>query len=132
MRVTSDASRQKARQEGEDEWVCALFDHIDAMDTNNWVEYLSNDARFCFGNAPPVAGKGAIQDGVNAFFSTLSAVKHDIAETWTPPGAVICRGEVRYTRPDGSTLTIPFANVFKLDGDGLIWEYLIYADTSKL
>lgn len=123
---------KKARHGGTAEWLRALFDHIDAKDANGWLEYLSQDARFCFGNAPPVEGEVAIRDGVKAFFSRLLAVKHDIAEIWTPPGAVICRGEVTYTRPDGSILTVPFANVFKLDDEGLIRDYLIYADTSRL
>ncbi len=132
MMAARDSHGLEVNEASADDWVRALFEHVDAKDTRGWLEYLSNDARFCFANAPPVAGKSAIRDAVNAFFSTLSAVRHDIAEIWTLPGAVICRGEATYTRPDGSTLTIPFANVFKLDGHGLIREYLIFADTSKL
>ena len=44
---------------------------------------------------------------------------------------MICRGEVTYTRLDGSTLSVPFVNVLKLEGS-LIRDYLIYADTSEL
>lgn len=132
MIVSSDVSRRIAHTEGADEWVRGLMDRIDARDTNGWIEYLNDDARFCFGNAPAVVGKSAIHDAVNAFFSTLSAVKHDIAEIWTLPGAVIFRGKVEYTRVDGRNLTVPFANVLKLDDGGLIREYLIYADTSEL
>ncbi len=130
--MTDGSSRGKAETTRTDDWVRALFDRVDAKDTNGWLEYLSSDARFCFGNAPPVKGKRAIGDVVDGFFSSLSALRHEIAEIWMPAGAVICRGAVTYTRPDESTLTVPFANVLKLDGDGLIREYLIYADTSNL
>ncbi len=126
------ASRRETPQTSADDWVRTLFDHVDAKETNGWLEYLSNDARFYFGNAPPLAGKNAIREGVNEFFSTLSSINHDLAEILTLRDTVICRGEVTYTRLDGSTLTIPFANVLKLDGHGLIREYLIYADTSEL
>jgi hypothetical protein len=38
---------------------------------------------------------------------------------------------VTYTRHDGSTLRVPFANVFKVDA-GLVAEYLIFVDVSRL
>ncbi len=117
---------------GSGDWVRALFDRIDAKDTNGWLEYLSNDARFYFGTAPPVDGKNAIRGAVSEFLSTLAAINHEIAETWSSSDAVICRGHVNYTRQDGSALNVPFANVFKLDDNGLIREYLIYVDISKL
>lgn len=43
----------------------------------------------------------------------------------------IDRGDVTYTRHDGSSLTLLCANIFKLRG-GLIGEYLIYADIPPL
>lgn len=115
-----------------EQWVRRLVDRVDARDTSGWLEYLSEDARFRFGNAPPVVGRRAIREAVEAFFSGLSAIEHDIIEVWMSPGAVIFRGKAGYTRADGSTLTIPFANFLKLDEHGLIREYLIYADTSGL
>lgn len=117
---------------GTDEWVNALFDRIDAKDTDGWLEYLRNDARFRFGNAPPVEGKSAIRNAVSTFFSSLSSIEHEIAEVWTPSHAVICRGSVTYTRLDGSSMTVPFANVLKLDDNSLIRDYLIFADISDL
>jgi TRAP-type uncharacterized transport system substrate-binding protein len=44
---------------------------------------------------------------------------------------VICHGTVTYTRHDASTLTVPFANIFRTRDD-LIDEYLIYVDASAL
>jgi hypothetical protein len=40
-------------------------------------------------------------------------------------------GEVTYTRHDGSRLSVPFANIFKLDGTR-VREYLVFADVSPL
>lgn len=114
------------------DWLRALFDRVDAMDTDGWLQYLSEDAQFRFGNAPPRMGETQIRDTVDGFFSTLSRVSHDIDEVFELPHAIICRGEVTYTRLDGSGLSVPFANVLKLDENGLIRDYLIYADTSGL
>lgn len=132
MNMAVEANRQMAQMMGTDEWVRALFARIDARDTDGWLEYLRNDARFCFGNAPPVEGKSAIRNAVSAFFTSLSSIEHDIAEIWTPSDTVICRGAVTYTRLDGSSLIVPFANVLKLDDNSLIRDYLIFADTSNL
>lgn len=114
-----------------DEWVRELFRCVDAMDGDGWVKFLAPDACFRFGNAPVVKGNGAIRDAVLAFFASISNLRHDLAETWHLPDAVICRGDVTYTRLDGSTLSVPFANVLKLDGS-LIRDYLIYVDASEL
>ena len=114
-----------------DEWIRDLFRCVDAKDCDGWLEFLAPDARFRFGNAAMVEGRGAIGEAVTAFFTSISALRHDLEDTWWHSDALICRGEVTYRRLDGSTLTVPFANVLKLD-DKLIHDYRIYADTSEL
>jgi hypothetical protein len=54
-----------------------------------------------------------------------------VPDAWQAEDAVICRGEVTYIRHDGSTLTVPFANVFRMDGDK-VRDYRIYMDASAL
>jgi len=112
-------------------WIAELFRCVDARDCDGWLEYLAPNARFCFGNAPAVEGKPAIRDAVNAFFESISALRHRISGVWRQSDTVICRGEVTYTRHDGSELEVPFATIFALDGD-LIREYSVYADISQL
>ena len=51
--------------------------------------------------------------------------------SWTGPGTAVCEGEVTYTRLDGSTLTVPFVNVFELSG-AQIRSYRIYIDNGPL
>lgn len=112
-------------------WVRDLLRCVDAKDSDGWLEFLAPDACFRFGNGAVVEGKSAIREAVTGFFTSISSLRHELAETWSHPDSVICRGEITYTRLDGSTLTIPFVNVLKLDGS-LIDDYLIYADTSEL
>ena len=114
-----------------DEWIRDLFRCVDAKDCEGWLEFLAPDARFRFGNTAIVEGRGAIGEAVSAFFASISALRHDLEDTWWHPDTVICHGQVTYQRLDGSTLRIPFANVFKLDAN-LVGDYLIYADTSEL
>lgn len=113
------------------DWIDALFAAIDGKDAENFVGFLTEDACFAFGNLPALAGRAAIRDFVAAFFAGIRAVSHRVPDVWQADDTVICRGEVTYTRHDGSTLTVPFANIFRMAG-GKVRDYRIYADASAL
>lgn len=113
------------------EWTPALFASIDAKDTARFQTFLTDDARFRFGNLPEAVGRDAIGAAVDGFFASIAACRHDVKNVWAPPGHVICQGEVTYTRHDASRLTVPFVNVFAMDGER-IRDYLIYIDASAL
>ena len=114
-----------------DDWIKRLFQSIDDRDLDTFLSFLSDDVVFRFGNAEPAKGKETAGAVVGGFFDSIKALRHQVLETWEQPGAVICHGVVTYTRHDSSTLTVPFANVFKIDGD-LIREYFIFVDVSEL
>ena len=108
-----------------------LFKAIDNKDSVAFTSFLSPDCCFRFGNLPEVRGTADIQGFVAGFFGSILALSHRIEEYWDIPDGLVCHGKVTYTRLDGSTLTVPFANIFKRDVDG-IRDYAIYADTSAL
>lgn len=112
-------------------WVREILDSVDAMDTEGFVGYLADDAIFRFGSSPVVAGKEAIGEAVGSFFASIKGLKHEILETWRQGNAVICQGQVIYTRKDGSDVTIPFVDIWRMRGE-LIGEYLIYLDIGPL
>lgn len=108
-----------------------LFRSIDARDARKFVSFLTPDATFRFGNAPAVTGHAEIEQAVAGFFASLKALSHRLIATWEQGESLALQGEVTYTRHDGSQITLPFANVFRLR-NGLIREYLIYADVAPL
>lgn len=112
-------------------WIHKLFKTIDAMDANGFVSYLTERAQLRFGNGPLVTGREKIRETIVGFFSSIRALKHVILATWTHSDVVILHGEVTYTRKDGSQITIPFMNLFRMKGD-LIDQYLVYVDLSPL
>ncbi len=114
-----------------DGWIKRLFASIDARDVNAFSRFLTDDVLFRFGNAAPVSGKKEVESTVRGFFDSIETLRHEILDTWKRDNAVICHGFATYTRRDSSTLRVPFANVFKLDGT-LIGEYLIFVDVSEL
>lgn len=113
------------------DWIAALFAAIDRQDADAFAEFVTEDARFAFGNLPAVEGRVAIRDFVAGFFSSIRALSHVVPDAWQAGDTMICRGEVSYTRHDGSVLTVPFANVFRMEGDK-VRDYRIYMDASAL
>ena len=108
-----------------------LFAAIDSKDTASFVRYLTEDAVFCFGSAPPVRGREAIREAVDGFFATIAGCRHAIGNSFGKDSTLVCEGKVTYRRHDDSEITVPFANIFEYDGD-LIANYKIYVDIAPL
>ncbi len=108
-----------------------LFNEIDNKDTGAFIDYLTDDVHFRFGNMPVVEGKKHVGLAVQGFYDSIQSLSHDIDNIWENKDVVVCNGTVTYTRHDSGKLSVPFANIFRMDGDR-IREYLIYADISEL
>ena len=108
-----------------------LFAAIDANDAAAFVGFLTDDAVFRFGSAPPVSGRDAIAAAVDGFFGTIAGCSHNVMNTLSHGPTVVCEGEVTYRRHNGTEITLPFTDVFEYDGD-LIAQYKIYMDIGPL
>ena len=108
-----------------------LFAAIDRRDAAAFAGYMSPDGVFRFAGQPPVVGRDAVESAVGAFFAAISGIRHEVGRSWSLPDALVCEGRVTYTRLDGSSLEVPFANVLKLV-DGLVGEYLVFVDARAL
>ncbi len=111
--------------------VTEMFADIDSMDADKFVSHLTPDGRFQFGNAEPGVGRAAIRDGVAGFFSTINGLRHTITGYWQQGNVVIVELVVEYTRKDGKVVTLPCANIFRLDGL-LVGDYRIFMDVSPI
>jgi len=112
-------------------WWESLFKTIDGKDVPGFLAFLTEDAEFRFANNPPAVGQAAIGAAVGGFFGAIGGSRHRFIRAWEDTTSAVCEGEVTYTRLDGSTLTVPFVNVFYLRG-GKVARYLIYIDNSAL
>ena len=108
-----------------------MFAAIDAQDGAAFVAYLTEDAIFRFGSAPPVQGRSSIQAAVEGFFATIAGCKHTIFNSLRQDDTVVCEGEVAYQRHDGREVILPFTDVLEYSGE-LISQYKIYIDISPL
>ena len=118
-------------QKSTENWVITLLQSIDRQDVDAFASYLAEDVVFKFGNADPISGKQAVAQVVQGFFNSIKDLRHELVDIWIDENDVICRGVVTYTRIDSSTLSVPFANFFRLGGE-LIADYQIYVDISEL
>jgi hypothetical protein len=112
-------------------WLRELFETIDGKSKSRFLEFLTDDASFYFGNFPPCHGKQDIGAAVDAFFGSIKACHHEVLGSWRPAGHAICHGLVTYTKKDGVQVTVPFANILALKGE-LICNYRIFVDISPL
>lgn len=114
-----------------DGMLAGLFAAIDAKDTEQFLEYLSESPRFRFGSAPAVEGRAAVREAVQAFFDSIAGLEHSLSASASVGTTLFTEGDVTYTRHDGSMITLPFADVFELR-DGRIADYKIYMDIGPL
>ena len=112
-------------------WVHDLFAAIDAMQADRFATFLTEDARFTFGNSASVIGRVAIRDAVAAFFGTIKGLRHEITGAWEVGETVICQLAITYTRHDTRVVTIPAANIFSMR-DARVQDYRIYIDLSPV
>jgi len=108
-----------------------VFAAIDRKDTAAFVGFLTDDAVFRFGSAPPVQGRKAITAAIDGFFGTITGLSHSLEKVVTVGSTQFIEGEVTYTRLDGTEITLPFADVFEYSGQR-IRHYKIYIDINPL
>ena len=108
-----------------------VFEAIDRKDTAAFVGFLTDDAVFRFGSAPPVQGRAAIVAAIDGFFGTITGLSHTLAKVVTDGSTQLIEGEVTYSRLDGTEIALPFTDIFEYNGE-LIAHYKIYMDISPL
>jgi ketosteroid isomerase-like protein len=109
-----------------------LFRSIDAQDLSGFLGFLDDNVYFRFGNMPEVQGKDNVKVALQGFYESIDSLSHQIDEILDKKNELLaCNGTVTYTRHNSSTLTVPFANFFRIRNN-LISDYNIYVDISEL
>ena len=111
-----------------------LLAAIDAGDFGVALELLTEDVNFRFGSSEPAVGHEAWASTGANLQTVVAGVSHDLSAVWVveePEPAVICEMAVTYERHDGSRLTLPCLNVFRLR-DRRISDYRIYMDVNPV
>jgi limonene-1,2-epoxide hydrolase len=98
---------------------------------DDYVSFFAEDALYRFANHPPVRGRDAIREAAAHFRQRVQRVSHDMIAMWEVGDLVICEMEITYTRLDGSTVTLPCCDIFRVKGDH-IQEMRVYIDATPV
>ena len=109
-----------------------LIKLFEAMKVDELLIYFTDDAEYCFANYPAAIGKEVIEATIKASpLGQIKPIAFNIEYIQGKDDVVICELEVSYTRPDGSALTLPCLDVFRMAGDK-IRSMRVYMDPSPL
>jgi ketosteroid isomerase-like protein len=114
--------------------VRAMFAAVDGRDAEGLIGFLTDDIVLVFAHNAPVEGKQAFDTTNRQFMSAIGGIRHEIHDLWQAaedPDVVIARMTVHYTRLDGSGISLPCCNVFRMRGD-LIADYRVYMDINPV
>ena len=108
-----------------------LFTDIDSMEPERFSQHLADDVTMRFGNADPIHGRAAVQQAWADFCAGLAGVSHERLRSWESDAGTVAEANVTYTKPDGSTVTVPVVTLYT-EGDGGIDDYRIFIDLAPL
>ncbi|MTC61539.1 hypothetical protein GKR50_16260 [Providencia rustigianii] len=109
----------------------SILQAIDSMDPTQFAKLLTDDSKFKFGNFPEAVGKEAIAKAQTDFYSNIKGLKHEVVHSWHDKSSIVAEMNVTYTRHDGSTVTLPVTDVFKIKNNKVAGTY-IYMDIAPL
>jgi ketosteroid isomerase-like protein len=114
--------------------VRAMFDALDGGDIEQMVRYMTDDVVTTFGNLPELNGKVAFHTMFRDVAKSVSGVRHEIHDLWQveqDADVLVARMTVAYTRYDGSTVSLPCCNVFRMRAN-LVSHYSVYMDITPV
>ncbi|MCW5316085.1 hypothetical protein GTQ43_20380 [Nostoc sp. KVJ3] len=99
--------------------------------SEKYVNFLTESAKFRFGNFDALVGHKAIKDSLVNFCQQVKSIYHDIKREWEIGDVVFLDMEVTYYRLDGVSVTLPVMDFFQFKGD-LIEELQIFMDINPV
>lgn len=112
-------------------WINDLFESIDSKDAVKFASFITENGIFKMGNFPAIEGRANIVQTVAGFFDSIRDLKHTVNNVANDGNFVVTKGNVQYTRHNGTQLSVGFCNFFTMDGDK-IQSYEIFMDISQL
>lgn len=107
------------------------FRAVDAKDMAAFLAMLTDDHVFVFGDREPVIGKAGAQEQVAAFWSSITALHHNIQRIHRADNWIVVESVVDYERLDGRVVHVPCCDVFRT-AHAKIAETHAYLDQSAV
>lgn len=104
-----------------------FFELTDSMNSESFVSFFNQEAKWFFGNSDPLEGKDQIKQMAEQFFHSLKKIKHEIDKTARSGNTIFFDGVVHYYRHDNNLISLPFACSIELKNEK-IEVYKTYID----
>lgn len=108
-----------------------LFSRGEAFDSEGFVTFFTDTPVYQFGNFDVCLDKQSIKKSADNFFSQINAVYHEIKAMWEVGDVVFVEMDVAYWRKDGSMISLPCSDIFRVEGDKFS-ELRIFMDVNPV
>jgi ketosteroid isomerase-like protein len=95
---------------------------------------FAEDASYQFGNYPAAVGKAQIiQAAASSHMDFIKSCTFDVKNMIEPGGGIVaCEMDIAYLTTDGRTITLPCADLFRFNEQGLVKDMRIFMDAGPL
>lgn len=95
---------------------------------------FADDASYQFGNYPAAVGKEQIiQAAASSHMDFIKSCTFDVKSMIEPGGGIVaCEMDIAYLTTDGRTITLPCADLFRFNEQGLVKDMRIFMDAGPL
>jgi len=116
------------------ETVRQLLKIFETFDVPQAMTLFADDATYQFGNYPAAVGKEQIkQAAASSHMDFIKSARFDVKSMVEPGvGVVACEMDIAYETTDGRTITLPCADLFRFNDQGLVKEMRIFMDAGPL
>ena len=76
-------------------------------------------------------GRQATCDSVAGFFSSINGLRHTVIDIFQQENVITVELSIDYTRKDGKVVTLPCANIFRMEGP-LVRDYRVFMDVTPI
>jgi ketosteroid isomerase-like protein len=114
------------------ELIRTLIRAVDAADHDVIAALTATDVHFRFGNSDPTDTQAELLAAAQSFRGAIADHRHTVLNVWeVNDDTVVATMDVYYRRLDGTDLTLPCCNVFRVR-EGVVDSYLIYMDVNPV
>lgn len=117
---------------GAEDWVSAFFRTADACDADALAACFAERIDMRFANNPPATTREEARDGLRAFLTHLTGMRHEAHARFTDGEGVVQLATVTYILPGGREVPLPVASHLRRNEAALIDRLWIYIDLAPL
>ena len=116
------------------ETVRRLLKIFETFNVQEAMTMFADDATYQFGNYPPAVGIDQIkQAAASSHMDFIKSATFDVKRMIEPGGGIVaCEMDIAYLTTDGRTITLPCADLFRFNEQGLVSEMKIFMDAGPL